>query len=174
MACFCAQCSRPLTLTALLLMVACASGDPRSDGLFGGIHGLRTGAYDARQQQQQAVLADTRQAEARERSRQLDLIAAGDLRAREIAALQQDLGTLRRETDRVRSSLGRLRADRGDLGMRGAALDAELMRTEREVAAVSRSAAAGETTAALRRREALLREEVAALHRAIESIAGAR
>ncbi|NGM24308.1 hypothetical protein G3576_30240 [Roseomonas stagni] len=166
--------TRLILLATGVLSSGCASGDPRSDGFFGGIHGLQTGSYATRQQQQEVSLAATRQAVAAERGRQLDLLTAQEERARQIAALNREIAGLRTETQRLRANLSQLSVTRADLAARRTALEGELARTERELDAVSRLAVADGVTEDLRRREALLKADIERLKRSIDAIGGMR
>ncbi|MFH0998702.1 MAG: hypothetical protein V1844_24900 [Pseudomonadota bacterium] len=116
---------RKLAITIVLaaVLTACAvSNDPRQGGLFGGLHGLNSGAYDARVRdrqdelnRQQAVNQDLKeQSEALERDAQLrdyqlTLEQQRVVRMeRDLSSLETDVNQLKAKSDKQKTEIAAL------------------------------------------------------------------
>jgi len=112
-----------VTIASAAVLSACAvSDDPRQGGLFGGLHGLSSGAYDARVRdrqneldRQQAVNQDlkdqseTLESEAELRDYQLTLEQQRVARMeRDLSSLESDVNQLKAKSDKQKTEIAAL------------------------------------------------------------------
>jgi chromosome segregation ATPase len=100
-----------ITIVVAVLLTACAvSNDPRQGGLFGGLHGLSSGAYDDRIRDRQDELnrqQDVNQ-ELKEQSETLENEA--QLRDYELTLEQQRVVRMERDLSNLESEVNKLKA----------------------------------------------------------------
>lgn len=165
---------RAVGLACCLAVAACASGDPRTDGLFGGIHGLTTNAYEQRQQQQLQLLDLTRGAAVASGAEQKQLEGAASRDEAQVAALRRDVQRLQRDTVALRQQVAELRATSGASDARIDAARAKLTQVTAELAEVRRLADADPSATELRARERALGDEIATLRSGLDDIERSR
>jgi len=104
---------RNLIITILFsaILTSCAvSNDPRQGGLLGGLHGLSTGAYDARVRERQAELnrQQSFNQDLNEQSKTLE--SEAQLREYELTLEQQRLAKMESDLSSLESDVNRLKA----------------------------------------------------------------
>jgi len=114
------MCRKLLTIvvSAVILTACTVSSDPRQGGLVGGLHGLSTGAYDARIQQRQEELTRQQsanqglkeQSEALEREAQEQQIELAAEQKRMIK-MEENLSSLEENVKRLKAKSGKQKAE---------------------------------------------------------------
>lgn len=152
-----------IALVLTTTLTACAvSSDPRQGGLLGGLHGLKTGAYDTRVQQRQAEL--DRQQSLNQGLKQQSETLEREVRAQDLVLVseQQNLSKMENDLSNMESDLNRLNAksdqQKSDIAAQNRKIEDYRRRLKSQQSALMKLDRAGGSTAYPSRYQTLMQE----------------
>ncbi|MGH8501767.1 MAG: hypothetical protein ACREVE_04720 [Gammaproteobacteria bacterium] len=145
---------------ALALAACSASTDPNEGGLFGGVRGLSTGAYEKRVAEREARLARLHEIQRNLNADEVALTGEQADKRQAIAALQRELAALGSESEQLSLDVERLEEKRGAGDARVAELRTRLAALQQKLDTVNSAATEGAAKReALKRKAAALEKE---------------
>jgi chromosome segregation ATPase len=138
-----------IMMCSCLLLVACASDNPREGGFFGGVAGINSGNYDKRVQERQDSLERLNAIKQELGEEQSRLTSEKQRKEARVAGLKKQLTQLYTETDELTRQLERKRAESSGEQKKVAQLQQDLAQLRQEIAAAEKQAEQGRPVAAL-------------------------